>query len=201
MRLNYAPAGNIAKLLEDARLVSERGSVEFEERTNMLIIKVCILVVASRSFAAESKSPVADAAERQDSQRLQAQLEQRADVNAAQADGMTALHWTVQHDDASGVKTLIKAGANVKAANRYGVTPLSIACTNGSDAIVKLLLDGGADCNTTLPGGETALMTASRTGKVEPVKLLIRAGPTWMLRNTTARQRLCGLRLKGMSTW
>jgi len=39
MRLNYSAAANIAKLLEDARLVSERGSVEFEERSNMLIIK------------------------------------------------------------------------------------------------------------------------------------------------------------------
>ena len=39
IRLNYSNASAVAKLLEDARLVSDRGSVEFEERTNMLIIK------------------------------------------------------------------------------------------------------------------------------------------------------------------
>jgi len=39
IRLNYSTAEGVAKLLEDARLISERGSVEFEERTNMLIIK------------------------------------------------------------------------------------------------------------------------------------------------------------------
>jgi type IV pilus assembly protein PilQ len=39
LRLNYAAAVDIAKLLKDAQLVSARGSVEFEERTNMLILK------------------------------------------------------------------------------------------------------------------------------------------------------------------
>jgi type IV pilus assembly protein PilQ len=39
MRLNYSTASSMATLLEDARLVSERGTVEFEERANMLIIK------------------------------------------------------------------------------------------------------------------------------------------------------------------
>jgi type IV pilus assembly protein PilQ len=39
MRLNYSTAASVAKLLEDAHLISERGTVEFEERTNMLILK------------------------------------------------------------------------------------------------------------------------------------------------------------------
>src|SRR5690349_12625201 len=39
IRLNYATAESLAKLVEDARLLSERGSVEFEQRANMLIVK------------------------------------------------------------------------------------------------------------------------------------------------------------------
>jgi type IV pilus assembly protein PilQ len=39
VRLNYATASDMTTLLEDARLVSERGTVESESRTNMLIIK------------------------------------------------------------------------------------------------------------------------------------------------------------------
>jgi type IV pilus assembly protein PilQ len=39
MRLNYASAAEISELLETAQFVSERGSVEFEERTNMVIVK------------------------------------------------------------------------------------------------------------------------------------------------------------------
>ena len=39
MRLNYASASEIAGLLKTAGFATERGSVEFEERTNMLIVK------------------------------------------------------------------------------------------------------------------------------------------------------------------
>jgi ankyrin repeat protein len=103
-------------------------------------------------------------------------VEQKADVNAPQADGMTALHWATYHDDLEAVKLLIEAGANAKAANRYGVTALSLACTNGNKAIVERLLDAGADLKETLPGGETALMTAARTGRPDVVELLLARG-------------------------
>ena len=59
-----------------------------------------------------------------DSDAIRALLEKKADVNAPQADGMTALHWAAHHDDLDAVKRLIAAGADAKAANRYGVTPL-----------------------------------------------------------------------------
>ena len=39
IRLNYSPAADVKKLLEDARIVSDRGSVEINERTNMLIVQ------------------------------------------------------------------------------------------------------------------------------------------------------------------
>lgn len=126
------------------------------------------------SLAAEA--PLADAAERNDSATVRKLLEQRAKVNAPQADGMTALHWATYHDELDTVKRLLTSGADAKASNRYGVTPLSIACTNGSSAVVDLLLDAGADANTSLAGGETALMTASRTGRLGPVKALLARG-------------------------
>ena len=39
IKLNYSPAADVKKLLEDARIVSDRGSVEVDERTNMVIIQ------------------------------------------------------------------------------------------------------------------------------------------------------------------
>jgi type IV pilus assembly protein PilQ len=39
MRLNYSPAADVKKLLEQARIISARGSVDVDERTNMLIIQ------------------------------------------------------------------------------------------------------------------------------------------------------------------
>jgi ankyrin repeat protein len=168
--------------------VSERS---FAERKETDFIPENSIAMAEKRFAAaglilflfacgpafaQSATPVADAAEKRERATIADLLKQGDDVNAAQADGMTALHWAVYHDDPGTAKLLIKAGANARAANRYGVTPLSLACTNGNTEIVELLLQAGADANTTLRGGETALMTAARTGKPGPVKALLARG-------------------------
>ena len=121
-------------------------------------------------------APLADAAEKMDRERIRTLLQQRVDVNAPQADGMTALHWTAYQDDLEATTLLMRAGANVKAANRYGVTPLSLASANGNAAMVELFLTSGADANTALPGGETALMSAARAGSVGAVKALLARG-------------------------
>ena len=68
-------------------------------------------------------APLADAAEKADRAGVRALLERRVDVNQAQVDGMTALHWAAYRDDLETAKLLVDAGADVKAANRYGVTP------------------------------------------------------------------------------
>ena len=99
-----------------------------------------------------------------------------ADVNQADADGSTPLHWAVQRDDPALVELLVNAGANVKAANRYGIAPLSIAARNGNAVIVERLLQAGADPNTTAADGETVLMTAARTGTVAIVRALVARG-------------------------
>jgi type IV pilus assembly protein PilQ len=39
IKLNYSPAADVKTLLEDARIISARGTVEVNERTNMLIIQ------------------------------------------------------------------------------------------------------------------------------------------------------------------
>ncbi|PYS18216.1 MAG: hypothetical protein DMG11_33800, partial [Acidobacteria bacterium] len=100
--------------------------------------------VAAASVAAE-KPTLADAAEQRNRTLIRTLLDARADVNAAQADGMTALHWAVYNDDVDTARLLVRSGANVNAANRYGVPPLSLACTNGNADLVKLLLGAGAD--------------------------------------------------------
>jgi ankyrin repeat protein len=138
-------------------------------------VSFAIWIVAATTRAAAPAS-VADAAENNDADAVRVLVEEKADVNAPQADGMTALHWATYHDDLNQVKLLIEAGADAAAANRYGVTPLALASTNGNPEIVELLLEAGADPNSALAGGETALMTASRTGHIGPVKALLARG-------------------------
>jgi uncharacterized protein len=135
-----------------------------------------LVLLAVGSFARGADAPLADAAERSDRASVRAHIERRVDVNQAQPDGMTALHWAAYHDDLESAKLLLDAKANVKVANRYGVTPLSLACVNGNGPMVELFLQAGADPNTKLRGDETVLMTAARTGKIGPVKALLSRG-------------------------
>ena len=64
------------------------------------------------------------------------------DVNAAEADGTTALHWASYRDDLESAELLIRAGASVNAANDLGATPLWAASQNGSEAMVRAAARG-----------------------------------------------------------
>jgi ankyrin repeat protein len=154
----------------------------------LTVFAVALLLTSAALYAWGPSAPLADAAEKTDRARVRALLAQRADVNAAQADGMTALHWAIYHDDREMAGQLLGAGASVKAANRYGVTPLSLACTNGSDGLVEVLLKAGADPNLPLPGGETPLMTSARTGALASVKALLSRGAAVDAKDESRRQ-------------
>ena len=92
-------------------------------------------------------APLADAAQRQDKQAVQALLAKKADVNATQPDGATALHWAAYAQDAESTAQLIRAGANVNVRNNYGVSPLALAAKNGNANIIGQLMKAGADPN------------------------------------------------------
>ena len=143
------------------------------------IVRVFVLgiVVGTAGVAgAAEDSTLADAAETESAAQVRTLLDSGADVNGAQVDGMTALHWAVYHDDAVTASLLMQSGADVGAANRYGVTPISLAATNRNADVVRLLLDAGADANATLSGGETVLMTAARAGSAEAITALLARG-------------------------
>src|SRR5579863_4413788 len=134
-----------------------------------------LMFAAQLSFAAVS--PVADAVMSGDKAKLRALIQQKANVNAPQIDGTTALHWAVQSDDLETTDLLIHAGANVSAANHAGATPLLLAAINGNAAMIGKLVTSGADPNAPLTKyGDTALMMAARTGKTDAVKVLLDHG-------------------------
>src|SRR4051812_11007290 len=83
------------------------------------------------SAVAASRAALADAAEQRDKTTIRKLLEAGVDVNAAQVDGTTALHWAAYNDDSETAALLVKARANVNAVNRYGVPPLAQPCING----------------------------------------------------------------------
>ena len=117
-----------------------------------------------------------EAVKRQDLELVKALLAQAVDVNVAEADGATALHWATHWNDLRTATLLILAGADVNAKNELGVAPLSLAALNGNAAMATALLNAGGDPNAALPGGETILMTGSRTGSAELVRVLLTEG-------------------------
>jgi uncharacterized protein len=151
-----------------------------------LLILACTLLCR----VAAAASDVADAVMKQDSGQLKHLLAAKADVNAAQPDGSTALHWAAYHGDAVTAAVLLKAHANPNVQTTTGMTPLVMACQSGSEELVRLLLKAGADPNAMLTHGETPLMMAARTGSVPVMKLLIDKGvkvdAREQLRGTTA---------------
>jgi ankyrin repeat protein len=120
-----------------------------------------------------SSSPVADAAMKGDKAAVRSLIQQKADVNAPQADGATAIQWAAYRNDAEMADILIAAGANVKAANHDGATPLFLASVDGSAAIIEKLLNAGADPNERESSGETPIMYAARSGHVDAIKVLL----------------------------
>jgi ankyrin repeat protein len=122
-------------------------------------------------------SRVADAAMQGDRAGVRALLKQGADVNAAQGDGMTALHWAARLGDVELAHMLVYAGANLKATTRLGgYTALLMASQLGHHAVIDALIKAGADPKAAAASGATPLMLAAGSGSAGAVQLLIDRG-------------------------
>jgi ankyrin repeat protein len=154
-----------------------------------ILWRIASLIPLASSLAtlASAKVPLVDAVQAQDSVFAAKLIEQKANVNAAEPDGTTALHWAAHHRDSGMVDRLLKAGANPKVVNQYGASPLTEAAASGSTAILDRLLKAGADANSANEDGETALMILARAGNVEAVRVLIQHGA-----NVNAKEKFRG---------
>jgi ankyrin repeat protein len=140
-------------------------------------VLLLLFVLAPMALAAPgSDTRLIDAAKNQDAKLVRTLLAGHVDVNTAEADGSTALHWAAQRDNDEIASLLIAAGANVNAATRYNITPLTFAATNGNAPLIERLLKAGANVNAASEEGETPLMTAALTGKVDAIKVLLTHG-------------------------
>jgi uncharacterized protein len=146
-------------------------------RPDYRLTALLVLLMLSAAGAAGAESlPLVEAAKNQDREALRALVKKGVDVNAAEADGTTALHWASYRDDVESVDLLIRAGAKVNAANDLGATPLWNACVNASAPMVRQLLQAGAKPDAALLAGETPLMAASRSGNPDVVEQLLAKG-------------------------
>lgn len=134
-------------------------------------------------------APVADAAMARNREAVKALLKSGADVNAAQGDGMTALHWAARAGDLELAQMLLYAGANVKATTRLGAyTPLMMAADQGHAPVIAALLAGGADAKAANSLGTTPLMLASASGNPQAVTTIVENGGELAAREKTFGQ-------------
>lgn len=137
------------------------------------ILGVSLLLAAATPL----ESPVADAAQAGDVEQVRNLLRQGADVNAPQADGLTALHWAALNDDVGTLEVLLYAGATIRPLTRVGgYTPLHLAARSGHSAVVGALLEAGADANHWTDTGVTPLHFAAQANDAESIRTLVEHG-------------------------
>ena len=136
------------------------------------------LLVAPGVALGQPDSPVADAAQRGDLDAVRRLLQGGADVNTAQGDGMTALHWAAEQGDEELGEVLIYAGARVDAGTRIGhYTPLHLAARGAHASVVTLLLEAGSDpAARTTNSGASPLHLAAASSDPRVVSELIEWG-------------------------
>ena len=141
------------------------------------LLGCCLAWQLAVSPVLAADSPLADAAMARDAAGVRALLAKKADVNAPQGDGSTALHWAVYNGDAAMTRVLLAAGADAKAQTRLGgLTPVMMAARSGDAGVLKLLLDAKGDGFSANANGTTPLMFAAASGNVEAVTLLVDRG-------------------------
>src|SRR5262245_8962293 len=144
-------------------------------------VAVCVVLAGAWLGAAGSAQadirqlPLIEAVKHHDLASVRTLIGRHVNVNDAEPDGTTALHWAAHLNDAVATDLLIKAGADVKAQTRNGATPFALACYKGNAGVIERLLAAGADANAVL-SGEPVLMMAARAGNPDAVRALLSHG-------------------------
>jgi ankyrin repeat protein len=125
------------------------------------------------------------AARQGDADKALAALDCRADVNACDSFGLTALHYFAERGHEAVVRELLVRGADPNPKNTFQETPLHRACKEGRTEVVKLLLDNHADVNARDENQDTPLHKAAwHKENNQIVKMLLEKGADFKACNT-----------------
>jgi ankyrin repeat protein len=145
-------------------------------RNRLSMIAIVGILMLTLVSAAPQSSPLADAAMKGDVATVQTLL-RSGDVNAAQGDGMTALHWSALNGDVKIMDAVLAAKARTDVVTRLGdYTPLHLASSRGHAAAVARLLAAGARIDAVTATGVQPLHLAAQAGNADAVRALLDRG-------------------------
>jgi uncharacterized protein len=146
----------------------------------MLLLGLGATLLAAGACDPSPKTPVTQAAARNDVAALRRLLEDGHTVDEGGGDSWTPLIWAARSGSVDAIKVLLDAGADVNlpgsTGDNWDATPLQHAILQRKPAAVRLLLDRGADVNRGAGGSLTPLFLAA--GDTDPaiLKLLLAHG-------------------------
>lgn len=126
----------------------------------------------SSNLEVEGMTPLMEAANENDTDRMTALLAEGADVNETDSEGSTALHWAVYSDQYEAAALLLAEGADPNTIDVYDSTPLMSAVFAEDADLVKVLLEFGADPSYEDSSGYTAYDYALEYENLELQELL-----------------------------
>ena len=143
------------ELLEASRFVQskEQLTVELEEGKTYYVelgptkMELVDAATGMKGIAGLQSIDIFNAASVGDLVRVKSLIDAKADVNAKQGDGFTALMWASGNGHLEVVRALIDAKADVNANTTDGITALKLALANSRMEVVRLLQDAGAARN------------------------------------------------------
>lgn len=141
-----------------------------------------------------------DAIKTDDKDKVEGLIEHKANVNAKNEYGYSALHSAVARGNAGLVDLLLKAGADVNDNdNFYGTSPLQWAVQlEEIPEITHILIKSGANVNAVDKHNQTPLYMAVGLKRVDIVKELLNAGANPSIKSKSGRSPIDAARTAEM---
>ncbi len=136
----------------------------------------CLLALVLEAKIPDTGLALINAANKGDSEVVEALLDSGADINARDEQNQTALHKAASRGHNSIVNLLLERGADVNAKNLFRQTALLAPVHRGSLDIVRALLGAGADVDARSGlAGQSPLLAVS-SGRTKVVEALLEEG-------------------------
>jgi ankyrin repeat protein len=137
-----------------------------------------------------AKSPLIKASSKGDSFTAQKLIQEGANINEVDRNGITPLMHSIWERKTETTKTLIKMGADINIQDKNGDSALHVAVYNCDASMAKILIDNGADVNAKTNSGVTALHYAAQCKEPEVTKILIENGADASIKNNDGQTAL-----------